>query len=98
MKFTLFASLIATAAAFAPAPAAVQTSTSLSAAAFGRKTVKPKGNGLPKFWNDQVGVTEPAGFFDPLKLSEGGEGKSKEQKYTLRAQHSGSPVNNPQRL
>jgi light-harvesting complex I chlorophyll a/b binding protein 1 len=73
MKFTLFASLIATAAAFAPAPAAVQTSTSLSAAAFGRKTVKPKGNGLPKFWNDQVGVTEPAGFFDPLKLSEGAD-------------------------
>ena len=98
MKFTLFASLIATAAAFAPAPAAVQTSTSLSAAAFGRKTVKPKGNGLPKFWNDQVGVTEPAGFFDPLKLSEGGEGKSNEQKIHSESKAQQSPVNNPQRL
>mgnify|MGYP000150073461 FL=1 len=32
---------------------------------------KAVSNGLPVWWNEKVGVTEPAGFFDPLKLSEG---------------------------
>ncbi len=34
-----------------------------------KSAVKPKGNGLPDFWNEKVGVTAPAGFFDPLQLS-----------------------------
>ena len=75
MKFTLatFLSGLAATTAFAPVTPTVTSSTTLGAASFFQKKATPaaKSNGLPQWWNDQVGVTEPAGFFDPLKLSEG---------------------------
>ncbi|GMH49205.1 hypothetical protein TrRE_jg12595 [Triparma retinervis] len=62
MKLTVFATLLSAATAF----------TGPFAISFGSKSKKssPKSNGLPDWWNNKVGVTEPAGFFDPLKLSE----------------------------
>lgn len=40
---------------------------------FGKKaSIKaPKSPSLPDWWTKGVGITEPAGFFDPLKLSDG---------------------------
>mmetsp|Transcript_4827 Transcript_4827/g.9692 ORF Transcript_4827/g.9692 Transcript_4827/m.9692 type:complete len:232 (+) Transcript_4827:45-740(+) len=62
MKYITLFSILSLATAF----------TGPFAISFPKKSVKTQtSNGLPTWWNAKIGVTEPAGFFDPLKISQG---------------------------
>ena len=67
MKLLVLATLLTTVSSFT-SPFAI--SFGAKSGAKSNKSNKPVSNGLPDWWNAGVGVTAPAGFFDPLKLSE----------------------------